>query len=218
MYAIEVVLVARPPMPAMWIHSRDYRRSRRINSRGRLYPTLQSKYFPYAPVWIIFLANLYASALDQANPINQEVMVPLGMTLGKPIALMAIFQFLLLSLSIVPGVSTPTLQVTQGKRGLIWRSEALQDMLIILRTPSPNPPPPLSPTCRQNTLSCQTRATWTPSGWTEPWRASWACSSSESMPSFPCQEVKKRTTNSYFGRHNFQSRRKFELRSKTRHR
>lgn len=55
---------------------------------------------------------------------------------------MAIFQLLLLSLSIVPEVSPPSSQVTQGKIGLIWRSEALQDMLIIPRTPSPPPPSP----------------------------------------------------------------------------
>lgn len=68
-------------------------------------------------------------------------MVALGVILG----LMAIFQLLLLSLSIVPEVSPPTSQVTQGKIGLIWRSEALQDMLIIPRTPSPSPPPPSPP-------------------------------------------------------------------------
>lgn len=148
MYAKEVVLVARPPRPPkppIGIHSRDYRRSRRIDSRGRLYPTLQSKYCPHAPVWKILLANLYTSALDQANPINKGVMVPLGVTIGKPIALMAIFQFLLLSLNIIPGVSPPSPQVTQAKRGLIWHSEALQDMLIIPRTPSLSPPPPILP-------------------------------------------------------------------------
>lgn len=73
--------------------------------KGKALSTLQSKYCPYAPVWKILLANLYTSALDQANPIKK---VPLGVTIGNTIALMVIFQYLLLSLSIIPGVSPPT--------------------------------------------------------------------------------------------------------------
>lgn len=146
-------------------------------------------------IYKISRANFFSLVLDQANAIILVVIV----TLGQPITSMAIFPSLLLSLGIVPEVSPPISQVILGKIGLSWCSEALKDMLIISRTPSPFPAPP--PVAR------------TPSPVThEPPELPLDELSHEELlelaraqkvySSFLCQ-VMKHITNSYVGRNNF---------------